>query len=54
MPSVPAERFADRDAIAALARDLNEGAAQAAGAGLRFGYHNHAFELPAGRRADRP
>jgi sugar phosphate isomerase/epimerase len=47
IPSVPAERFADRDAITALARDLNEGAAQAAGQGLRLGYHNHAFELPA-------
>ena len=45
VPSVPAERFADSDAIAALARDLNEAAARAAGRGLRFGYHNHAFEL---------
>ncbi len=45
VPSVPAERFADRDAVAALARDLNEAAARAAGAGLRFGYHNHAFEF---------
>jgi sugar phosphate isomerase/epimerase len=45
VPSVPATRFADRDAIAALARELNEAAARAAGAGLRFGYHNHAFEF---------
>lgn len=45
VPSVPAERFADAAAIAALARDLNEAAARAAGQGLRFGYHNHAFEL---------
>ena len=45
VPSVPAARFADRAAVAALARDLNEAAAQAAGAGLRFGYHNHAFEF---------
>jgi sugar phosphate isomerase/epimerase len=45
VPSVPAERFADSAAIAALARDLNEAAARAAGQGLRFGYHNHAFEL---------
>jgi sugar phosphate isomerase/epimerase len=45
VPSVPAERFADADAIGALARDLNEGAAKAAERGLRFGYHNHAFEL---------
>jgi sugar phosphate isomerase/epimerase len=47
VPSVPAERFADADTIGALARDLNEGAARAAGRGLRFGYHNHAFELAA-------
>jgi sugar phosphate isomerase/epimerase len=46
VPSVPAERFADGDAIRALARELNEAAARAAGRGLRFGYHNHAFELP--------
>jgi sugar phosphate isomerase/epimerase len=45
VPSVPAERFDDSAAIAALARDLNEAAARAAGRGLRFGYHNHAFEL---------
>ena len=45
VPSVPAERFADLEAIKALARDLNEAAARAAGRGLRFGYHNHAFEL---------
>ena len=45
VPSVPAERFADADAITALARDLNAAAARAAGRGLRFGYHNHAFEL---------
>ena len=52
LPSVPAERFADAAAIAALARELNEAAARAAGQGLRFGYHNHAFELApvAGRR----
>jgi sugar phosphate isomerase/epimerase len=47
VPSVPAERFADADAIAALARDLNAAAARAAGRGLRFGYHNHAFEFSA-------
>jgi sugar phosphate isomerase/epimerase len=45
VPSVPAARFADRDAVGALARDLNEAAARAADAGLRFGYHNHAFEF---------
>jgi len=47
VPSVPAERFADADAIAALARALNAAAARAAGRGLRFGYHNHAFEFSA-------
>jgi sugar phosphate isomerase/epimerase len=45
VPSVPAERFADRAAVAALARDLNAAAARAADAGLRLGYHNHAFEF---------
>ena len=45
VPWAPPERFADADAIAELARELNEGAARAAGVGLRFGYHNHAFEL---------
>lgn len=45
VPWADPQRFADADAIGALARDLNEGAARAAGRGLRFGYHNHAFEL---------
>ncbi|HTU73339.1 MAG TPA: sugar phosphate isomerase/epimerase [Trebonia sp.] len=45
VPSVKPERFADADSISALARELNEGAARAAGYGLRFGYHNHWFEL---------
>jgi sugar phosphate isomerase/epimerase len=45
VPAVPPGRFADRDAVAALARDLNEAAARAADAGLRFGYHNHDFEF---------
>ena len=45
VPSVPAERFADAAAIAALAREFNEAAARAAGQGLRLGYHNHAFEF---------
>ncbi|MGH3208638.1 MAG: sugar phosphate isomerase/epimerase family protein [Trebonia sp.] len=45
VPWVPPERFADAGAIGALARELNEGAARAADRGLRFGYHNHAFEL---------
>ena len=45
VPWAAPERYADADAIRALARELNEGAARAAGRGLRFGYHNHAFEL---------
>jgi sugar phosphate isomerase/epimerase len=45
VPSVKPERFADMDSISALARELNEAAARAAGYGLRFGYHNHWFEL---------
>jgi sugar phosphate isomerase/epimerase len=45
VPAVPAERFAGRDAVTALARELNEAAARAADAGLRFGYHNHDFEF---------
>ena len=38
-------RFADADSVRALAGELNEAAAQAAGHGLRVGYHNHDFEL---------
>jgi sugar phosphate isomerase/epimerase len=38
-------RFADADSVHALARELNEAAAQASGHGLRVGYHNHDFEL---------
>ncbi|HEX4288391.1 MAG TPA: sugar phosphate isomerase/epimerase [Trebonia sp.] len=45
VPWADPERFADADAIGGLARELNEAAARAAGRGLRFGYHNHAFEL---------
>lgn len=45
VPWADPERFADADSISALARDLNEGAARAADYGLRFGYHNHWFEL---------
>jgi sugar phosphate isomerase/epimerase len=39
--------FADAASVTALARELNEGAARAADSGLRFGYHNHWFELEA-------
>jgi len=45
VPSVKPERFADADSVAALARELNEAATRAADYGLRFGYHNHWFEL---------
>jgi sugar phosphate isomerase/epimerase len=42
---LPPPRFADADSVRALARELNELAAQLAGQGLRLGYHNHDFEL---------
>jgi sugar phosphate isomerase/epimerase len=45
VPWAPPERYADRDSITALAREINTAAARAADQGLRFGYHNHAFEL---------
>jgi len=45
VPWMPPERFADAESIAALAGELNEGAAKAADQGLRLGYHNHDFEL---------
>jgi sugar phosphate isomerase/epimerase len=45
VPTAAPERFADRDAVTALARELNEATARAAGQGLRLGYHNHAFEF---------
>jgi sugar phosphate isomerase/epimerase len=47
VPWAPPERFADRDAVTALAREINAAAARAADQGLRFGYHNHWFELGA-------
>ena len=45
VPSVPPERYADAEAIASLAKELNEAAVKAADHGLRLGYHNHDFEL---------
>jgi sugar phosphate isomerase/epimerase len=45
VPSVDPERFADADAVATLAAELNQAAAKAADQGLRLGYHNHDFEL---------
>src|ERR1700761_7570749 len=45
VPHIPPERFADADGIRAVAGELNDAARQAAGHGLRLGYHNHDFEL---------
>jgi sugar phosphate isomerase/epimerase len=45
VPHLPPARFATAESIAGVARDLNEMAASTAAAGLRFGYHNHDFEL---------
>ena len=45
VPSVPPGRFADAEAIAGLAKELNQAAAKAADHGVRLGYHNHDFEL---------
>ena len=44
-PHYPAEHWTSRDDITRTARRLGELARQAADAGLRLGYHNHAFEL---------
>lgn len=38
-------RFADRESIESLAREINDAVPRAAEAGLRLGYHNHWFEL---------
>jgi len=45
VPYMPPERFAGPEGVRALAGELNEAAARAAGHGLRLGYHNHDFEL---------
>jgi len=45
VPWADPERFADADAVAKLAADLNQAAAKTADQGLRLGYHNHDFEL---------
>jgi sugar phosphate isomerase/epimerase len=45
VPYLPPARFATAESVAVVAGELNEMAARAADAGLRFGYHNHAFEL---------
>jgi sugar phosphate isomerase/epimerase len=45
VPAIGAEEFTDRDGVARVADQLNEAATWAAGQGLRFGYHNHHWEL---------
>ena len=45
VPHLPPARFAAADSVAGVASELNEMAVRAADAGLRFGYHNHDFEL---------
>ena len=45
VPWAEPERFADADAVAELAAELNQAAAKTADRGLRLGYHNHDFEL---------
>lgn len=45
VPWVPPERFADSEAIAVLAGELNQAAVKISELGLRLGYHNHDFEL---------
>jgi sugar phosphate isomerase/epimerase len=45
IPYLPPARFADRESVGAVARELNETARQVADQGLRLGYHNHDFEL---------
>ena len=45
VPWAGPERFADADAVAELAAQLNQAAAKTADQGLRLGYHNHDFEL---------
>jgi sugar phosphate isomerase/epimerase len=45
VPWVPPVRFADSEAVAVLAGELNQAAARLGEQGLRVGYHNHDFEL---------
>lgn len=44
-PMVAPSRWADPDAVARTAQQLNEASALAAAQGLRVGYHNHAHEF---------
>ena len=43
-PMIDPARWQTRDGVQAVADDLARAAEQAAGHGLRIGYHNHAFE----------
>ena len=45
VPMAPAEWFADLGGLELAARTINEAAVEAAGHGLRLGYHNHWWEL---------
>lgn len=47
VPWADPELFSHRAGVESLARRINEAAAQAAGEGLRVGYHNHDFEFAA-------
>jgi len=46
-PMVPAGRWRTSDDVARTAERANRAAEQAAGLGLRLGYHNHSFEFHA-------
>ena len=43
-PMIDPERWSSRDGVRGVADELSAAAAEAAGHGLRIGYHNHAFE----------
>ena len=45
VPAVPQERRGSADAVRRLAQSFNRWAEECRSAGLRFGYHNHAFEF---------
>ncbi|MEO7720351.1 MAG: sugar phosphate isomerase/epimerase [Pseudolysinimonas sp.] len=44
-PFIPTERWQTADSVRATAERINELSAEAATRGLRFGYHNHQWEL---------
>jgi len=47
VPALPQEYRADEELLRAAAKNFNEWGALAQEVGLRFGYHNHAFEFAA-------